>query len=105
MKVMRGERLEVLQEKMWILGLDKQESYKFLEVEHEDDIKTKEVYKIVKVEVQRSIKLLSELDFNDILDFNFRFLHVQLVWKPSQLQPTHWMAGNLQKDNWMNYTK
>ena len=99
MKVMRGERLEVLQEKIWILGLDKQESYKFLEVEHEGDIKTKEVYKIVKVEVQRSIKLLSELDFNDLT------LHVQLVWKPSQLQPTHWMAGNLQKDNWMNYTK
>lgn len=70
---MRGERLEVLQEKMRILGLDKHESYKFLEVEHEDDIKTKEVYKIVKVEVQRSIKLLSELDFNDLT------LHVQLV--------------------------
>ena len=63
-----------------------------MEVEQKDDIKTEEVYERVKVEVKRSIKLLTESNINDLT------LHGQLIWKLSQLHPS-WMHENLQKVN------
>lgn len=44
-----------------------------MEVEQKDNIKTEEVYERVKVEVKRSIKLLTESNINDLT------LHGQLI--------------------------
>ena len=42
---MKGEGLQVLQERMKTLDPDQEEMYKFLGVEQADGIKTKQVYK------------------------------------------------------------
>ena len=46
-KIVKGERLQVLQERMKTLNPDQEEMYKFLGVEQADGIRTKQVYERV----------------------------------------------------------
>ena len=62
---MKGERLQVLQERMKILDPDQEEVYKFLGVEQADGIKTKRVYERIKKEVTKRLKILIKSELND----------------------------------------
>ena len=53
-KMVKGEGLQVLQEKMKTMDPDQKEIYNFLGVEQADGIKIKEVYNRVKEEINRS---------------------------------------------------
>ena len=64
-KMVKGEGLQVLQERMKTLDPDKEEMYKFLGVEPADGIKTKKVYERVKEEVTKRLKLLMNSEPND----------------------------------------
>ena len=64
-KMMKGEGLQVLQERMKILDPDQEEMYKFLGVEQVDGIKTKQVYERVKEEMTKRLKLLMKSELND----------------------------------------
>ena len=44
---------------------DKNEIYKFLVVEHADEMKTEVVFKCVKSEVEKRVKMLGNTKFND----------------------------------------
>ena len=61
-KIVRGEELQVLQERMKTMDLDQKEIYKFLGVEQTDGIKTKEVYNRVKKEINRRLQMLKKLN-------------------------------------------
>eukprot|EP00112_Aurelia_sp_Birch-Aquarium-sp1_P016078 Seg361.8 transcript_id=Seg361.8/GoldUCD/mRNA.D3Y31 product="hypothetical protein" protein_id=Seg361.8/GoldUCD/D3Y31 len=52
-KMVKGEGLQVLQERMETLDPDQEEIYKFLGVEQADGIKTKKMYERVKEEVKK----------------------------------------------------
>ena len=64
-KMVKGEGLKVLQERMKTLEPDQEEMYKFLGVEQADGIKTKKVYERVKVEMTKRLKLLMKSELND----------------------------------------
>ena len=69
-KMIKGERLQVLQERIKNMDPDldrerKKEIYKFLGREQADGIKTKEVYNRVKEEVNRIIQILTKTKLND----------------------------------------
>ena len=64
-KMVKGERLQVLQERMKILDPDQEEVYKFLGVEQADGIKTKRVYERIKKEVTKRLKILIKSELND----------------------------------------
>ena len=64
-KMMKGEGLQMLQERMKILDPDQEEMYKFLGVEQADGIKTKQVYERVKEEMTKRLKLLMKSELND----------------------------------------
>ena len=64
-KMVKGEGLQVLQERMKTLDPDQEEMYKFLGVEQADGIKTKNVYERVKEEVTKRLKLLMKSALND----------------------------------------
>ena len=64
-KMVKGEGLQVLQERMKTLEPDQEEMYKFLGVEQADGIKTKKVYERVKVEMTKRLKLLMKSELND----------------------------------------
>ena len=64
-KMVKGEGLQVLQERMKTLDPDQEEMYKFLGVEQADGIKTKRVYERVKVEMTKTLKLLMKSELND----------------------------------------
>ena len=64
-KMVKGEGLQVLQERMKTLEPDQEEVYKFLGVEQADGIKTKKVYERVKVEMTKRLKLLMKSELND----------------------------------------
>ena len=64
-KMVKGEGLQVLQERMKALDPDQDEMYKFLGVEQADGIKTKKVYEKVKEEVTKRLKLLMKSELND----------------------------------------
>ena len=53
-KMIKGEGLQVLQERMKTLKPHQKEIYKFLGVKQTDGIKTKEVYNRVKEEVNKN---------------------------------------------------
>ena len=55
-KMVKGEGLQVLQEKIKTMDSDQKEIYKFLGVEQADGIKTKEVYNRLKEEVNRDYR-------------------------------------------------
>ena len=52
-KMVRGKRLEVLEERMKTMDPDENEIYKFLGIEQADGIKTKKVFESVKGEVNK----------------------------------------------------
>ena len=62
---MKGEGLQVLQERMKALNPDKEEMYKFLGVEQAGGIRTKQVYERVKEEMKKRLKLLMKSELND----------------------------------------
>ena len=57
-KMVRGEGLHVLEERMDSMDPDKNEIYKFLRIEQADGIKTKTVYERVKHEVTKRVRML-----------------------------------------------
>ena len=62
----RGEGLQVLEERMDSMDPDKNEIYKFLGIEQADGIKTKRVYERVKHEVTKRVRMLTNTELNDI---------------------------------------
>ena len=67
-KMVKGEGLQVLQEKMKTMDPDQKEIYKFLGVEQADKIKTKEVYNRVKEEIKRRIQMLTKTELKTELN-------------------------------------
>ena len=65
-KMVRGERLEILKERMKTIDPDENEIYKFLGIEQADGIKTKKAFKPVKGEVDKRIKMLTNTELNDV---------------------------------------
>ena len=64
-KVVKGEGLQVLQERIKPWTPDQKWLYKFLGVDQADGIKTKEVYNRVKEEVNRRLQMLTKTGLND----------------------------------------
>ena len=64
-KIVKGEGLQVLQERMKILNPDQEEMYIFLGVEQADGIRTKQVHERVKDEMTKRPKLLMKSELND----------------------------------------
>ena len=64
-KMVKGELLQVLQERMKTLDPDQEEMYKFLGIEQADGIKTKQVHERVKEEMTKKLKLLMKSELND----------------------------------------
>ena len=64
-KMVRGEGLQVLEERMKTMNPDENEIYKFLGIEQVDGIKTKAVYERVKEEVTKRVKMLTKTELND----------------------------------------
>ena len=64
-KMARGEGLQVLEERMKTMDPDKKETYKFLGIEQADDICTKTVFKRVKEEVLKRMKIIINTELND----------------------------------------
>ena len=65
-KMVRGEGLQVLEERMDFMDPDKNEIYKFLGIEQADGIKTKRAYERVKHEVTKRVRMLINTELNDI---------------------------------------
>ena len=65
-KMVRGEGLQVLEERMDSMDPDKNEIYKFLGIEQADGIKIKRMYERVKHEVTKRVRMLINTEFNDI---------------------------------------
>ena len=65
-KMVRGEGLEVLGERMKTMDPDENETYKFFGIEQADGIKTKKVFKRVKDEVNKRFKMLTNIKLNDV---------------------------------------
>ena len=64
-KMVRGEGLQVLEERMKTMNPDENEIYKFLGIEQVDGIKMKAVYERVKEEVIKRVKMLTKTELND----------------------------------------
>ena len=64
-KMVEGEGLQVLQERMEALDPIQDEIYRFLGVEQSNSIKAKNVYKRVKEEVTNRMRLLLKSELND----------------------------------------
>ena len=64
--MVRGEGLQVLEERMESMDQDENEIYKFLGIEQADGIKTKRVYERVKHEVTIRVRMLINTELNDI---------------------------------------
>ena len=78
-KMVRGEGLQVLEERMKMMNPDENEIYKFLGIEQADGIKTKAVYERVKEEVTMRVKMLTKTELHDanlIKDINVRAIPV-----------------------------
>ena len=65
-KMVRGEALEVLEERMKTMDPDNNEIFKFLGIERVDRIKTKKVFEQVKDEVNKRVKMLINTELNDV---------------------------------------
>ena len=63
--MVRGEGLQVLEERMKMMNPDENEIYKFLGIEQADGINTKAVYERVKEEVTNRVKMLTKTELND----------------------------------------
>ena len=64
-KMVRGEGLQVLEERMRTMDPDENEIYKFLGIEQADGIKTKNVFSRVKEEISKRTKMLVNTELND----------------------------------------
>ena len=64
-KMVRGEGLQVIEDRMKMMNPDENEIYKFLGIEQADGIKMKAVYERVKDEVTKSVKMLTKTKLND----------------------------------------
>ena len=64
-KMVKGEGLPVLNERMETMDPDENEIYKFLGIEQADGIKTKVVLERVKREVEKRVKMLVDTELND----------------------------------------
>ena len=64
--MVRGEGLQVLEERMESMDPDENEIYKFLGIEQADGIKTKRVYERSKHEVTKRVRMLINSELNDI---------------------------------------
>ena len=64
-KMVRGEGLSLLEERMKTMDPDENEIYMFLGVEQADGIKTKNVFERVKNEVKKRTTMLIETELND----------------------------------------
>ena len=64
-KMARGEGLQVLEERMNTMDPDEKEAYKFLGIEQADGIRTKTVFKRVKEEVLKRMKIIITTELND----------------------------------------
>ena len=61
----RGEGLQVLEERMKTMDPDENETYKFLGIEQADGIRTKTLFKRVKEEVLKRMKIIINTELND----------------------------------------
>ena len=64
-KMVKGEGLQVLEERMNTIDPDENEIYKFLGIEQADGIRTKAVYERVKEEVAKRMKMIVKTELND----------------------------------------
>ena len=64
-KMVKGEGLQVLEERMKTMDPDENEIYKFLGIEQADGIRTKAVYERVKEEVAKRMKMIVKTELND----------------------------------------
>ena len=64
-KMVKGEGLQVLKERMKTMDPDENEIYKFLGIEQADGIRTKAVYERVKEEVAKRMKMIVKTELND----------------------------------------
>ena len=65
-KMVRGEGLEVLEERMKVMEPDENKIYKYLEIEQVDEIKTKKVCEQVKGKANERVKMLTNTELNDV---------------------------------------
>ena len=85
-KMLRGEELEVLEERMNTMDPEENGIYKFLGIEQADGIKTKTVFERVKGEVNKRVKMNADLnDVNLVRAINTKVIPVAAylmnVWK------------------------
>ena len=64
-KMVRGESLQVLEERIKTMNPDENEIYKFPGIEQADDIRTKTVFEGVKEEVSKRVKMIANTKLND----------------------------------------
>ena len=64
-KVVRGEGLQVLEERMKTMDPDETEIYKFLGIEQADGIRMKTLFERVKEEVSKRVKMIANTELND----------------------------------------
>ena len=65
-KMVRGEGLQILEERMKTIAPYENETYKFLGIEQTDGIKTKKVFERVKGEVNKKVKMLANTELNNV---------------------------------------
>ena len=65
-KMIKGEGLDVLEERMKTMDPDKNEINKFLGIEQADGIKIKRVFERVKEEVKKKVQMLTNTKLNDV---------------------------------------
>ena len=65
-KMVRGEGLQVLKERMKTIDPDENEIYKFLAIEQVDGIKTKKIFERGKGEVNKRVRMLTNTELNDV---------------------------------------
>ena len=64
-KMVRGEGLQVLEERMKTMDPDENEIYKLMGIEQADGIRTKTVFKRLKEEVSKRVKMPAKTELND----------------------------------------
>ena len=65
-KIVRGEGIQVLEERMKTKEPDENKIYKFLRIEQTDDIRTKTLFERVKEEVSKRVKMLAKTELSDV---------------------------------------
>ena len=63
--MVRGEGLQVLEERMKTMNPDENKIYKFLGIEQADGLRTKTVFERVKEEVSKRVKMIANTELSD----------------------------------------